>query len=109
MRLSDFVDSFLKYAAQKVPSYVRDTTDFINKISSYTFQHVGTKPIYLVTMDVVSLYPNIDQHGRIRWLFSLNAEKATTPQGSIQHNQTFDLADTEMQCYEFPGTFLPTN
>ena len=32
--LSKFVDSFLKFQAQKCKSYVRDTTDFIMKLSS---------------------------------------------------------------------------
>ena len=52
--LSEFVDSFLKFQAQKRKYYIRGTKDF--KLSS-------TKNIpensFLVTMDVSSLYTNI--------------------------------------------------
>jgi len=59
---SEFVDTFLKPIAQKQPSYVKDTTDFINRTKSLK---VGEHD-HLVTMDVTSLYTNIDQEeGRI--------------------------------------------
>lgn len=57
VRLSEYVDSFLKPIAEKTLSYVRDTTDFINKTKNISITEGST----LVTMDVVSLYPNIDQ------------------------------------------------
>ena len=58
-RLSEFLDSFLKPLAQKIPSYIQDTTDFLLKISNYKSAHVnGT---ILATLDVNALYPNIDQ------------------------------------------------
>jgi peptide-methionine (R)-S-oxide reductase len=55
-RISEFADFFLKPLVQKTRSYVRDTTDFINKIESIT-----TLPAecYLCTVDVTSLYTNI--------------------------------------------------
>ena len=58
-RLSEFLDSFLKPLAQKIPSYIQDTTDFLLKISNYKSAHVN-KTI-LATLDVNALYPNIDQ------------------------------------------------
>ena len=57
VRLSEFVDTFLKPIAVKTLSYIRDTTDFINKTRNITVKEGST----LVTMDVISLYPNIDQ------------------------------------------------
>ena len=57
VRLSEYVDTFLKPIAQRTKSYIRDTTDFINKIRNITVNEGST----LVTMDVSSLYPNIDQ------------------------------------------------
>ena len=57
--MSELVDSFLKAAAKKTASYVQDTTDFINKIKNKTFNHLIGE-VYFVTMDVESLYPNID-------------------------------------------------
>ena len=57
--MPELVDRFLKAAAKKTKSYVQDTTDFINKIRYRTFGHV-TEEVFLVTIDVESLYPNID-------------------------------------------------
>ena len=57
--LSEFLDTFLKAAAVKTSSYIRDSAHFINKISTLILPSDST-PI-LVTMDVISLYPNIDQ------------------------------------------------
>ena len=59
VRMSELVDSFLKAAAKKTSSYVQDTTDFIDKIKNKTFNHLIGE-VYFVTMDVESLYPNID-------------------------------------------------
>ena len=59
-RLSEFVDSFLKAAAQKIPSFIKDTTDLVQKIRAYRFP-TDTDDVHLATMDVVSLYPNINQ------------------------------------------------
>ena len=58
VRMSELVDSFLKAAAMKTRSYVKDTTDFINKIRYITTEKENDA--FLVTMDVESLYPNID-------------------------------------------------
>ena len=55
-RISAFVDYHIQDSAQSLKSYVKDTTDFINKIN-----HIGEVPesSYLVTMDVKALYTNI--------------------------------------------------
>ena len=55
--LSELIDTFLKPLARKSASYLRDSTDFINKTQSLILPN---NPI-LVTMDVEALYPNIDQ------------------------------------------------
>ena len=55
-RLSEFLDTFLKPLARKLTSYVQDTTDFVNKVRAQKFS--GT--VYISSMDVTSLYPNID-------------------------------------------------
>ena len=57
VRSSEFVDSFLKAAAQKVPSFIQDTTDFVKKLASCQLP-VNSK-CFLVTLDVKSLYTNI--------------------------------------------------
>ena len=53
--ISKYVDHHLQEHVSKLPSYVKDTTDFINKIKDLT---VPDNAI-LVTMDVSSLYTNI--------------------------------------------------
>ena len=55
--LSKFVDSFLKFQAKKCNCYVRDTKDFIIKLSS--IKHI-LENSFLVTMDASSLQINID-------------------------------------------------
>ena len=55
-RISSFVDYHIQDSAQALKSYVRDITDFINKIST-----IGELPeeAHLVTMDVKALCTNI--------------------------------------------------
>ena len=53
--ISKYVDYHLQGRVSKLPSYVKDTTDFINKIKDLT---VPDNTI-LVTLDVSSLYTNI--------------------------------------------------
>ena len=52
-KLSKYVDHFIQPLAKKVKSYIRDTTDLLNKI-----KHIKRIPhnVILVTMDVRSLY-----------------------------------------------------
>ncbi|CAH3193840.1 unnamed protein product, partial [Porites evermanni] len=56
-KISAYVDEFLRPIAERLPSYIRDTTDFIQRIKV-----LGKLPVecYLVTLDVSSLYTNID-------------------------------------------------
>ena len=53
--ITAYIEKFLKPLATKHPSYIRDTTDFLNKLRRHKF----SKNSILVTADVVSLYPNI--------------------------------------------------
>ena len=45
--------------AQKIPSYIQDTTDFLLKIRNYKSTDVNNT--ILATLDVNALYPNINQ------------------------------------------------
>ena len=59
--ISSFIDSILQRLIQFIPSYIKDTTEFINKLAS-----IKTIPpdVLFVTMDVTSLYANIPHvHG----------------------------------------------
>ena len=60
VRISEFVDNYLKPIAQQSSSYVKDTTAFLNKLRNFTISPNTTANQFLVTMDVTSLYPNID-------------------------------------------------
>ena len=55
-RISQFVDFFLQPTVKTLPSYVKDTTDFLKKLENFTDIPPGS---FLVTMDVSSLYTNI--------------------------------------------------
>ena len=59
--MSEFVDSFLKPASRLAQSYIQDTTDFIDKISGLKFIPECPKEKVFVSMDLQSLYPNIDR------------------------------------------------
>jgi hypothetical protein len=52
-KISEFVDEHIKHIVPLLTSYIKDTTDFVNKIESLPKMPPGT---ILVTMDVSSLY-----------------------------------------------------
>jgi hypothetical protein len=55
-KISQFVDHFVNPFCPKIKSFVKDTTHFLQKLEG-----IGQLPkgSFLVTMDVVALYPNI--------------------------------------------------
>ena len=53
--ISRFVDHHLQPVVREIPSYIKDTNDFINKIDNFTVPPNS----FLVTMDVKSLYTSI--------------------------------------------------
>ena len=58
-RLSEWVDRFLKPAAMKTKSYIKETTHFVLHIESLNDKEINLTDVFLVTMDVASLYPKI--------------------------------------------------
>ena len=57
-KISAYVqDEFLRPIAEQIHSYIHDTTDFIQRIKVLEKLPVEC---YLVTLDVLSLYTNID-------------------------------------------------
>ena len=54
--VAGFIDSFLKPPAMKHPSFIKNTYDFVNKISNLTIPD----NCLLITLDVESMYTNID-------------------------------------------------
>ena len=69
-KISAYVDDYLRPLAERLPSYIRDTTEFIKRLRA-----LGKLPrnCLLVTLDVSSLYTNINTdegltivHGPVR-------------------------------------------
>ena len=50
VNLSEFVDAFLKPLAQQSPSYIKDTSDFVQKIETDVVPLVTHSKTFLVTM-----------------------------------------------------------
>ena len=61
-RLSAFTEFYLKPLSQNLPSFIKDSTDLINKIQALNAK--GPLPVdsLLVSWDVVSMFPNIDNN-----------------------------------------------
>ena len=78
-RISEFVDHFLQPFIPTMKSYVKNTTDFVNKIESVGRVPEGT---LLVTLDIVSLYtniPHLEGLGTIQRLLNARRTKLTNP------------------------------
>jgi hypothetical protein len=80
-RVSEFIDHHLAPLATKHPSYVKDTPDFLNKISKLKIP----KNALLVTIDVDSLYTNID-----------NEDGMNTVKNIFKDNPSQDRPDEEV-------------
>ena len=61
-RLAAFTEFYLKPLSQNLPSFIKDSTDLINKIQALNAK--GPFPVgsLLVSWDVVSMFPNIDNN-----------------------------------------------
>ena len=65
-RISEYIDSFLAPLAAKHSSYLRDTTDFLEKI-----RHIKLPSnSFLATLDVESMYTNIDIKDGLKAVFN---------------------------------------
>ena len=92
---SEFVDAFLKPLAQLSPSYIKDTSDFVQKIETDVAPLVTHSKTFLVTMDVSSFYPNIDhQEGIDGCETALN----TRTSQSVPTSVLCDLIMTILKC-----------
>jgi hypothetical protein len=58
--LSAFTEFYLQPLARKQPSFVKDTTDLLNRIQKLNEQGPFPVGTLLVSWDVVSMFPNID-------------------------------------------------
>lgn len=70
--ISHFVDTHIQPLAQSVPSYLKDTTDFLRRLSAFDNVPEGS---ILVTADVSSLYPSIPTDAGLAALRSILEER----------------------------------
>ena len=76
--LSIFVDFHLTPLAKKLPSFIQDSTDFLNKLLQLNYKPTGNT--YLVSFDVVNMFPNIDNNLGIKAVKkALNARETKFP------------------------------
>ena len=61
-RLSAFTEFYLKPLSQNLPSFVKDSTDFINKLEDLNAKGPFPEGTLLVSWDVVSMFPNMDNN-----------------------------------------------
>ena len=75
-RISQFVDHYLQPLVHKLPSYIKDTNDFLNKLF-----YIGNLPpnSLLVTLDVSSLYTNIPHNEGINACDHFLCTSSNTP------------------------------
>ena len=94
-KFSEFVEAFLKPLAQQSPSYIKDTSDFVQKIETDVAPLVTHSKTFLVTMDVSSLYLNIDhQEGIDACETALNTRTSQSVPASV----LCDLIMTILKC-----------
>ena len=60
--ISAFIEYYLKPLAQKLPSFVKDTTHLLQKIEDLNKDGPFPKGTLLVSWDVASMFPNIDNN-----------------------------------------------
>ena len=78
--LSAFTEFYLQPLAQKLPSFIKDTTDLPNKIEHLNTSGPFPTGTLLVSRDMVSMFPNIDNKlGLFAFRKALNARENIFP------------------------------
>ena len=106
--ISEYIDYFIKPIVQNQETYIKDTTDFINKLSTL---HVPENA-FLVTLDVVSMYTNTPQAEAIKAITeALDSESAIHYSYKINKPSTQYIKDLltfilQHNSFEFCGNFF---
>ena len=100
--ISAFLDHHLQPLAKKVRSYVKDTNDFLQKLSNV--ENIPQDAI-LCTIDVVGLYPSIPHD---EGLEALRTALNSRENQSVSTDTLVELADLVLSnnFFEFNGDFL---
>ena len=80
---SKFIDFYIKPYVQKLPSFIEDTTDVLTKLAGLTNVHSQ----FLVTMDVESLYTNIDHNDGLDAMKFFLADRNSLPPTDLSKSQ----------------------
>jgi hypothetical protein len=100
-QISAFVDAHIRTLARQVPSYLKDTTDFLRLLSSIGNVEPGT---LLVTADVASLYPSIPHDDGLRALeTALDTRESLVP--PTQALKTLAKIVLDYNHFTFDGDF----
>ena len=100
--VSEYIDHFLQPLASKHDSYLKDTTDFLNKLKQVKIN----KDSLIVTMDVESMYTNIDHESGLKAVKKAFEEN---PDPRRPDQQILDLLELSLKNndFQFNGdTFL---
>jgi hypothetical protein len=92
--ISEYLDSFLTPLANKHPSYLKDTYDFLQKVTKIPIPPNS----FLVTGDITSLYTNMDLNrtlATVRLMFSQN------PDPSRPDSQLLELLSITLKQNDF--------
>jgi hypothetical protein len=103
-RLSAFTEFYLKPLAQKLPSFVKDTTDFINRIDVVN-RDLGpfSADTLLVSWDVVAMFPNIDNN------LGISAAKKALDSRFHKHPSTSCILEAIEICLESNNSLFAGN
>lgn len=78
--LSAFTEFYLQPLAQELPSFIKDTTDLLNKIEHLNTSGPFPTGTLLVSWDMVSMFPNTDNKlGLFAFRKALNARENIFP------------------------------
>lgn len=103
-KLSELIDILLKPFLIVVPAYIRDSTDFLNKIYSRNSSYSNPR---IITADIKAMYPNIDRKLGIRAIkyFLINYPSLLHP----RFNKDFVIEAIELilqnSSFQFNGNF----
>ena len=101
-RVSEYIDHFLQPLASKHASYLKDTSDFLNKLKELKISENSL----IVTMDVESMYTNIDHDSG---LAAVKKAFEDNPDPKRPDQQILDLLELSLKNndFQFNGeTFL---
>ena len=99
-KVSELIDYYLKPLATDYPSYLKDTQDFLSKIRNLTLP----EDCLLVTLDVDSLYTNIDNEAG---LSAVRSKMSSAQDQNLPIDQIIQLLDLCLSNndFEFDGKF----